>query len=325
MTDHLVRKASYKRTIAALLLLVLALAPMTGTLAAAEYSTVINPYNSKNVNLREAPGDDAKVLASYPVGTPLEILAHGTWMRVHIQGRTGYMHADFVNLRNIASTPSKPATKDEYLYVNTTNKGNLNLRATPSSDGDVIASYAPGTRVKVLLKGQTWYKVEVGGKVGFMNVKFLSAKKPSGSTGGSSATAINAYGVVNNPVASQCLNLRETASLKAKVLGQYYNGTKVYVYSKTGDWYKVSVGNKTGYMMSKYVKLGTSVSDAKQRTVINTNGGTYANLRDFAGMHYPVLKQVKVGTVVEVLAKGEFWTQVNAGGTVGYINNYFLK
>nr|HML45835.1 SH3 domain-containing protein [Clostridia bacterium] len=123
----------------------------------------------------------------------------------------------------------------------------------------------------------------------------------------------------------QVLNLRETPSLTAKVLGQYYNGTQLFVYTKTGEWYKVSVGAKTGYMMSKYVKLTGASSDAKYKTVVNNNGGSYVNLRCNAGMHYQVLKKVNLGTSVEVLEKGEFWTRVNACGTIGYINNYFLK
>lgn len=320
MKNQPVRKSIYKSILASLLLLALTLTPIAGSLAA-EYSTVINPLSNKSVNLRD--GVEGNVIASYPAGTPVEILSHGTWMYVKIQGRTGYMHADFINLRNITTTPQ--GTKDEYLYVNTANKGNLNLRVQPSHDSDVIASYAPGTRVKVLSKGQTWYKVEVNGAIGYMVKQYLSTSKPSGSTGGSSSKTINSYAVVNNPKATQVLNLRATPSLTAKVLGQYRNGTKLFVYSKTGEWYKVSVGANVGYMMSQYVKLTGSSSDARFKTVINNNGGSYVNLRCNAGMHYEVLKRVNVGTTVEVLEKGEFWTRVNAGGTIGYMNNYFLK
>ncbi|HML48308.1 MAG TPA: SH3 domain-containing protein, partial [Clostridia bacterium] len=114
MKNQSVRKHFYKSILASLLLLALTLTPIAGSLAA-EYSTVINPYNSKNVNVRD--GVEGNVITSYPVGTPVEILAHGTWMYVKIKGTTGYIHADFINLRNVTTTPQ--ATNDEYLYVNT--------------------------------------------------------------------------------------------------------------------------------------------------------------------------------------------------------------
>ena len=48
------------------------------------------------------------------------------------------------------------------------------------------------------------------------------------------------------------LNLRETASLDAKVLGQYPTGTLVEIIKAGSEWHRVSVNGKTGYMLGKY-------------------------------------------------------------------------
>ena len=47
------------------------------------------------------------------------------------------------------------------------------------------------------------------------------------------------------------LNLREKASLEAKVLGQYGTGTWIEVVKKGETWSQVKVDCKQGYMMTK--------------------------------------------------------------------------
>ena len=57
------------------------------------------------------------------------------------------------------------------------------------------------------------------------------------------------------------LNLRQTASLDAKVLGQYKTGTWITGLESGKEWSKVQVDGKTGYMMSKYLNAATAIID----------------------------------------------------------------
>ena len=52
------------------------------------------------------------------------------------------------------------------------------------------------------------------------------------------------------------LNLRQTASLDAKVLGQYPTGTWVTIHEQGDTWSRVTVNGKSGYMMTKYLAFG---------------------------------------------------------------------
>ena len=49
------------------------------------------------------------------------------------------------------------------------------------------------------------------------------------------------------------LNLRKEASKSSTSLGQYEPGTAMKVLKKEGDWYKVEVGGKTGWVMAEYL------------------------------------------------------------------------
>ena len=56
------------------------------------------------------------------------------------------------------------------------------------------------------------------------------------------------------------LNLRQTASLEAKVLGQYWTGTWIEILEKGDVWCKVKVNGKEGYMMTKFLNTGAAGS-----------------------------------------------------------------
>ena len=94
--------------------------------------------------------------------------------------------------------------------------------------------------------------------------------------------------------------------------------------ARQGDWYKVSVDGKTGYMMAKYLKVTGELTSGSAR-VFNVNGGRYVNFRSRASLSASVIGTVPVGTTVKVLEKTTDWTKVEVDGKVGYISTWFLK
>ena len=57
------------------------------------------------------------------------------------------------------------------VYVNTANKGTLNLRETPG--GKIIAQIPNGTKLEAQSEGE-WSKVGYNGKIGYVKTEFLS-------------------------------------------------------------------------------------------------------------------------------------------------------
>ncbi|MBS5679537.1 MAG: SH3 domain-containing protein, partial [Clostridiales bacterium] len=130
--------------------------------------------------------------------------------------------------------------------------------------------------------------------------------------------------VVNNPRDTQVLFLRREASVNSEALGYYRNGKTVTLLARQGDWYKVSVDGKTGYMMAKYLKVTGEAHNGSAR-VFNANGGSYVNFRSRASLSASVIRTVPVGTTVKVLEKTTDWTKVEVDGKTGYISTWFLK
>ena len=62
-------------------------------------------------------------------------------------------------------------------FVNTPDKGKLNLRAAPSSTAKVLAQIPNGTKLEVGNTTETWSEVTYNGRKGYVMNKFLSENK----------------------------------------------------------------------------------------------------------------------------------------------------
>ena len=262
------------------------------------------------LNLRQEPSLDAKVIKQYPTGTWMTVLSEeGKWSKVEVGGNTGYVMSKYLTSSNGGSA----------LYVRTNTGRGLNLRDEPSLEGGIIASFKPGTKVKVLVRGSGWHKVEVGGKTGYMSAQYLSA---SAATSGSTAKT----GTVSNPGANQVLLLREKASTDARVIGHYRNGVEVTITGESGGFYKVKVDGKTGYMMKKFIKVASSATQTPfAAKLVNPNGNRIVNFRKAPGLNAAVIKTHPVGTEIKVLELGDVWCKAEIDGVTGYVSRYFFK
>jgi len=222
------------------------------------------------LNLRAGESTDSAVLGKYGWGTQVLVKGiHGDWASVDVGGKSGYMYAKHLGTEGETNYNA---------YIKTNSRG-LNLRATPN--GNVMGSYPRGTKVTVLSSDGEWSKVSVDGKTGYMQTRWLSVSKPNG--GSTAITPSVGSAVVNNPRDTQVLFLRREASVNSEALGYYRNGKTVTLLARQGDWYKVSVDGKTGYMMAKYLKVTGEAHNGSAR-VFNANGGSYVNFRSRASL-----------------------------------------
>lgn len=196
--------------------------------------------------------------------------------------------------------------------------GGLNLRATASLKAQVLGQYGTGTWIEVIQKGDTWSKVKVAGKQGYMMTKYLNF--------GASGSVL--YVRTNTGIG---LNLREGPSTDAAIITSFPIDTAVTVLQRGSGWYKVKVGDVQGYMASRYLASAQAPAYTKplanpvQAVLKNINGGSVVNFRLYPGMKTKIIKAYPVGTVVTVLEKGVNWCKVEIEGVQGYVSTYMLK
>ena len=125
----------------------------------------------------------------------------------------------------------------------------VRLRATPSTKGKVLDAFPVGTRVNVLSKGDTWCRVRVSGKTGYMMTRYLYSDSGSGSgSGGGGGSTMYVW-----TPSGTTLNLRAEPSSWSEILGTYRVGTAVTVLKRGKIWTRVRVKGKIGYMGTDYL------------------------------------------------------------------------
>ncbi|MCL2369813.1 MAG: peptidoglycan-binding protein [Firmicutes bacterium] len=115
-----------------------------------------------NLNLRSGPGTNFGVVATLPNGTPLTVIGEQNgWYNVRTAGgQTGWVSMDFVGI-----TP-RPARV-------TTAGGNLNLRATPSTMGAILASIPNGTPLTITDISGNFFRTNFNGINGWVSRDFV--------------------------------------------------------------------------------------------------------------------------------------------------------
>ena len=155
-------------------------------------------------------------------------------------------------------------------------------------------------------------------------MKHISLKKLASVTA-AAALAMTSTGALaasdSALVKGGALNLRQTPSIAAKVLGQFPTGTLVEVTGYHGDWYEVEVNGLSGFMMAKFLSgdLGSQTARVRTRT------GAGLNLREEPGMDGAILTSVKNGETVTVTQKGSNWSRVRVGDVEGFMSSEFLS
>jgi len=63
------------------------------------------------------------------------------------------------------------------VYVNTANKGTLNMRAQPTPTGKILAQIPYKTSLEVEYVDSTWSKTTYNGQIGYVKTEYLSNGK----------------------------------------------------------------------------------------------------------------------------------------------------
>ena len=298
-----------KRMLSICLVLILLLTAIPiSSMALSQYGYVTGGW----LRLRSAASFDSSTISSYYTGTQVKILGStGNWYQVEApDGNTGYMYASYISFSG-GSTGTA--------YVTSTNGYGVRMRSGPGTGYGVVGVYSVGTAVSVLQTGTYWSKIQIGSRVGYMMNKYLSSGGGGGTGYSATVWSANGYGV----------RLRSGAGTGYSVIGVYSVGTVVTVLSHGAIWDHISVGSRTGYMMTSYLRttgLGTATSitlspasaNAAQGSTLaltptvagtNLSSPSYtlaitqnASMATLSGNNLLVLGTATIGSVIQVTA-----------------------
>lgn len=273
------------------------------------------------LRLRAGASVNAETISAYFTGTTVTILgSSGGWYYVLTpDGKTGYMNAGYLT---ITGSVSGGLEENTAALVTSANGKPVRLRSGPSQKYAIIASYAVGTPMTVLNTGETWSKVRINGRTGYMMNDFIKVGTGSGSVAG----GYTAYVVSGN---GKTVVMRSGPSKQHDVLASYQVGQKVTVLSYGSTWCQISVNGSIGYMMSEFLStVKPEVSEPNYGTAytayVTSQNGKGVRMRMGAGKLFPTVATYSVGTKVTVQEYDEDWCKIRVGTNTGYMMTEFL-
>lgn len=151
----------------------------------------------------------------------------------------------------------------------------------------------------------------------------ISSKKMRFAVTTAAATAVVCTGALAANVTSTTnVNVRSGPGNSYSVLTVMKSGTTTSNLGTSGNWTKVTVNGKTGYVYSKYL---TSGSNAPSTPTTSTSKTVYVtasalNVRSGAGTSYSVIGSLSKGKSASVVGTSGNWYKIKYGSGYGYIS-----
>ena len=299
-----------------------------GSRIVTEYTTMyVYTGNSGKLHLRAGASQYARSLGLYPNGTKVTVLNRDSiWAYVEVNGVRGFMMLKYLSTSQ-HYYPVTPIYGTVTKYINTGNSGRLHLREYPSQNSRSLGLFPNGTRVSATDLGNGWSYVTFDGHCGYMMTQFLSLTPPYVSP-----TPYNPshYKIKYVCLAHGHVSLRSEMSDSSSALGNYGNGTVVYVIYDYGIWSYVFVNGQYGYMKNSWLADSPYV-DPQPVTPIGTAvvrhpNGSFVYLRSSRSTAdlSNVLAKVPSGSVVKVYQKDEWYSLIEYNGIKGYMVSSYL-
>ena len=211
------------------------------------------PWNLISVTYTSADGDQI-----YTIGVTLDSFRSGAQLPCSV-------FDDY--LANEGSLEDYEGVAD-YATVNTSDDGvRLNLRATPSTTGEIISELENGTQLKVLLKSSEWTLVECEAGSGYLMNDFLDYwSGPEDYLGGDSDIFDGSefypesdyqeivYATVQ-ATAEGCAPVFDLDSEDATQIGALPAGTQITIVKADDAWSLIDFQGHQGYMHNEALKF----------------------------------------------------------------------
>ena len=302
--------------------------------------------NATNLNIREQPTTQGKVIGTVKKGTNVQVLSkEKEWAKISHDGKEGYVTLQFLGFSN--GNPN--VEQKQQLTINNGQKEEgivtatrLNVRNSPALGSSMIGYVQKNEKVTVLGKANGWAKIEYKGKEGYVSLEFLkfgdAIQTPDTSGQKQLQPTIKNGAQEVGTINATSLRVRSAANTSSSVLGNLKNGEKVTVLGKANGWAKISYQGKEGYVSLEFVKIDGNTEEIKKPEQPKTSDATIKNgtqevgtinatslrVRSAANTSSTILGTLKNGEKVTVLGKANGWAKISYQGKEGYVSLEFI-
>ena len=147
------------------------------------------------------------------------------------------------------------------------------------------------------------------------------------------ATASDDLSYPFTTVTTDNVNMRRSASSSSVVLERIDQGDSITVLGASGNYYKISYNDRTGYVLKQYVDVSAVSTPLPTVTVIETATGypyetttkDSVNLREKKSTSSGLVRQIPQGAVITILGVSGDYAQVEYKGDTGYCVKEYIN
>lgn len=277
---------------AAVILVIILAAVLVRFCGRPESSNVANPA------VKQSEGPGAELAAEEPTLSPEEIEAQ-------------------------QEEQEKQAVLDSYQNLGIVQvSGYLNVRETPSSDGEIVGKLQENSACEILAAEGEWYHISSGGLEGYIHSQYVLSGDEAREA---------AYPNVKRRafIKADKLNIRQTPELDpSNVVAQALENERYEVLSEQEGWIQIP----SGYISSEYVEVHYALNEARKMDLITmalnqydslviSKVNNYLNIRsgpEDDGMNN-VIGKFPSRAAGEILETLDGWYKIQSGGITGYV------
>lgn len=324
------------------------------------YGVVSLKDPSSSLNVRSAANTNSSKLGQLRNGTYIELLEKlsSGWYKVMFNGSIGYVSSDYIiegerpspTAPDVSAAPTNPTGPE--IWTGTVSlidpNSSLYVRATPDSNGDVVASISHGTEVELISENNGWFYISYTHShdeliKGYVNASYIIAgEKPAGGADQTSPAPTSSSGPSSSPsdnrpelyigtvTGTSDLPVRAQANETSDILASVKSGASLTVLDDSGEtWcYVQTAQNIKGYCSKNYLVINKlSAFDPPQgSSVIGTVKDMDLNVRSQPSSSSLLLATISLGTKVNVIAQASNdWYYIQLpDGSYGYVSYRYL-
>lgn len=230
----------------------------------AKIQEVIDSYSNLGIakvtgylNIRKDPDGAANVVGTLSDGSACEILETlDGWVKISSGEVEGYASSEYILTGDEAKEAAKDLVK-ERAYITA---DNLNIRETPSTDGQIVGKCLQGELHEIVGEENGWYKISGG----YISADYAEKRFCMNEANklDMKAMVLNFYDRPGVSNVSNYLNIRAGAGENEKIIGKLPSYAGCEILEDTNGWYKISSGGITGYVKSDYILTGDEAKQA---------------------------------------------------------------
>ncbi len=209
-------------------------------------------------------------------------------------------------------------------------EGGTAVYVQPMEASGIAATLEKGEKVTVEALGLYWCKAAFGSEGGtgyvptaalfFDDWGSLEGQEAEGTAGPRFAV----FNVGMSPSGNWTMTLRAGAGRKAAKMDSCIAGTVMLVLEKGKEYSLVHVGDKVGYLLTKYLTFYDTAMVSEKYALVKNDGNV--NLRyDRRFGDTGISASLAPGTVVTLIWEKKGWACVETDGLQGYIVSTFLQ